>query len=509
MVPERPDGARERAGVDGRCERCGAEVEAKILTQWFFRITDYADALLDEMDRPRGLAGPRADDAAQLDRPLPRRARRLPRRGERGGAARLHDAARHAVRGNVLRAGAREPARRAARRRLGARDRGARLRPPHRRALRGRARGEGEGRRLHGAFAVNPVNGESIPIWVADYVLMGYGTGAIMAVPAHDERDYAFAERYGIEIRPVVVPEGEELPERRRLLGPLRERGARQLGRVRRPAEPRGEGADRRLARRARPRRADDRLPPARLALLPAALLGLPDPDHPLPRAAARLPCPTISCRSSCRTSPRSPRRVARRSRRPRTGSTRPAPAAAAPALRETDTMDTFVDSSWYFIRYTDPANTEAPFDREIADYWLPVNQYIGGIEHAVLHLLYARFFTKVMNELGLLLVPRAVRAPLQPGDDRRRRRQDVEVEGQRRQPARVRRPLRRRHGADVHALHGPGRRGHGLAGQRPGGDLALPQPALAHRARAGGRRPRAIRATARWRARRTTRSRR
>ena len=113
---------------------------------------------------------------------------------------------------------------------------------------------------------------------------MGYGTGAIMAVPAHDERDFAFAERYGIEIRPVVTPERRGAARGGRLLRPLRERGARQLRPVHGAAEPRGEGEDRRLAGRAGSRRGDDRLPPARLAVLAPALLGLPDPDHPLSR---------------------------------------------------------------------------------------------------------------------------------------------------------------------------------------------------------------------------------
>ena len=135
-----------------------------------------------------------------------------------------------------------------------------------------------------GRFAVNPVNGESIPIWVADYVLMGYGTGAIMAVPAHDERDHAFAERYGLEIRPVVVPVGEELPEGAAFSAHTADEVLVNSGAVRRAAQPGGEGADRRLAGRARAGRGDDRLSPARLAVLAPALLGLPDPDHPLPR---------------------------------------------------------------------------------------------------------------------------------------------------------------------------------------------------------------------------------
>ncbi len=199
--------------VDGHCERCGAEVEAKSLTQWFFKITDYADELLDEMDTARGVAGADADDAAQLDRSLAGRPRRRSAsQGVGRGAAGLHDPPRHAVRRHLLRARPRASARPLARRRNRARGK----RSPTTSATRRPAPPvERETKEKDGVFtgryAVNPVNDESIPIWVADYVLMEYGTGAIMAVPAHDERDHAFAERYGIEVRQVVAPaEGSE-----------------------------------------------------------------------------------------------------------------------------------------------------------------------------------------------------------------------------------------------------------------------------------------------------------
>ena len=252
-----------------------------------------------------------------------------------------------------------------------------------------------------GRYAVNPVNGEEIPIWVADYVLMEYGTGAIMAVPAHDERDYEFARTYGLG------PHGRAARRRRRARGRCvlrahRERGARQLGPVRRPARPGGQAGDRRLARGARRGGGDDRLPPARLGLLAPALLGLPDPDRPL-RRARRVPVPddqlpvVLPEVDEYLPKGRSPLATAE------DWVAVECPRCGKPARRETDTMDTFVDSSWYFIRYTDPHNDREPFAREIADYWLPVNQYIGGVEHAILHLLYARFFTKVMQEMGLV----------------------------------------------------------------------------------------------------------
>jgi leucyl-tRNA synthetase len=248
----------------------------------------------------------------------------------------------------------------------------------------------------------SPVNSEEIPIWVADYVLMEYGTGAIMAVPAHDERDHAFAGRYGLEIRQVVKPrDGEPEPgtafvahtedevlvnsagfdglpspeAKRAIVEMLAERGLGEatvgyrlrdwlISRQRYWGCPIPIVHCERCGEVPVP---DDQLP----VLLPEIEEYLPKGRSPL---AAAEDWVNVDC-----------------------------PRCGGPARRETDTMDTFVDSSWYFLRYTDPENDEAPFDREVVDYWLPVNQYIGGVEHAILHLLYARFFTKVMQEMGLV----------------------------------------------------------------------------------------------------------
>ena len=150
-------------------------------------------------------------------------------------------------------------------------------------------------------------------------------------------------------------------------------------------------------------------------------------------------------------------------------------PSCGGPASRETDTMDTFVDSSWYFIRYTDPKNDQEPFSREIADYWLPVNQYIGGVEHAILHLLYARFFTKVMQEMGLVGFREPFARLFNQGMIHKDGAKMSKSKGNTVDPLGVRRPLRRRRRADVHALPGPGRPGHGVARLRDRGRLAVP----------------------------------
>ena len=237
-----------------------------------------------------------------------------------------------------------------------------------------------------GLHATNPATGEQIPIWVADYVLMEYGTGAIMAVPAHDERDREFAETFGLPIVEVVTEDGD----------------ARRLRPVRRHARRGGKDGDRRVAGRAgraKPtvsyRLRDWSFSRQRYWGCPipivycddCGIVPVPDDELPLllPEVEDYRPkgVPPLASNTEWLTSP--------------------CPRCGSPATREADTMDTFVDSSWYFLRYVDPHNDEAPFGREVVDYWCPIDQYIGGIDHATGHLLYSRFFVKVMNELGLV----------------------------------------------------------------------------------------------------------
>ena len=321
--------------IDGRCERCGHEVEVRQLEQWFFRITDYADRLLDDLDTiewpehvktmQRNWIG--RSEGAEVTFRCEELGDRLPG---------LHDAARHALRRDLLRHGARAPGRPAPRRGHASTSRRCATYVNHvaDRVQRGARRRRQAPRRACslGRTVINPVNGEQLPMYVADYVLMEYGTGAIMAVPGHDERDFAFAQAFGLPIKRVIGRSG------RRGAALRRRRPAGQLAsRLRRPAQPRGAQADRRLAGRRGQGPRLDQLPPARLAHLAPALLGLPDPDRLLRRVRASCRCPRRSCRSCCPTSRTTSRRAGRRWPPPRTGSTRPARSAAGrPAARPT-----------------------------------------------------------------------------------------------------------------------------------------------------------------------------
>jgi leucyl-tRNA synthetase len=389
--------------IAGACERCGTKVERRDLTQWFFKITDYAQRLLDDVDlltdwpdrvltMQRNWIG-RSEGATvtftieetgdqveifttrpdtlwgvtffvfSVEHPL------VPALAERGGT---QDAVRplvDRVRNTALTV--REEADTA------------------------------EGAAL-GVHAVNPVNGERVPCFVAPYVLMEYGTGAIMAVPAHDQRDFEFARAHDLPIRVVIQPEDETRDDASMTeaydhdgvmvnSGPFDgERSPESIAKVAAWLESESRGRPtvtfrlrdwlisrqrywgapipivhcERCGEVAVP---DDRLP----VLLPEEVDFQPGGESPLARH------PTWSA-TTC-------------------------PSCGGDARRDTDTMDTFVDSSWYFYRYCSPGYEDGPFRTEDVERWMPVGQYTGGVEHAILHLLYSRFFCKVLFDLGMV----------------------------------------------------------------------------------------------------------
>lgn len=254
-----------------------------------------------------------------------------------------------------------------------------------------------------GHYAINPYNGEKLPVWVSNFVLMEYGTGAIMAVPAHDQRDFEFCKKYGIPIRPVIRPADGQLADPATMEAAFTEDGicersgefsglpsAEARRRMTEKAEREGFG------RAAVSYRLKDWLISRQrywgtpIPILYCDACGIvPVPEDQLPVLLPLDVKITGRGRSPLEQVPEFVHVQCYRCGRP--------------ARRETDTMDTFVDSSWYFYRYCDPHNDRAPFDPEKIAYWFPIDQYIGGVEHAILHLIYSRFFAKVLYDLGLI----------------------------------------------------------------------------------------------------------
>ena len=267
-----------------------------------------------------------------------------------------------------------------------------------------------------GRFAVNPFNGERVPIWIANYILADYGTGAIMSVPAHDERDFEFATKYGLEIKRVVAPNVDEsraglaLPYLGEDEGVLVDSGQwtgesclEAQEKMAAFAKAGGFGTPAVTYRLkdwgvSRQRYWGTPIPMVYCTDGHAAGDGREGVEAggvvPLPESALPVVLPEQVEITQEGGSPlgRVPSFV-----------TTTCPVCGGPARRETDTMDTFVDSSWYFYRYTDAKNAAAPFDSDKVNYWFPIDQYIGGVEHAILHLIYSRFWTKVMRDLGLV----------------------------------------------------------------------------------------------------------
>jgi leucyl-tRNA synthetase len=256
-----------------------------------------------------------------------------------------------------------------------------------------------------GRYAINPFNGEKIPVWVANYILMDYGTGAIMSVPAHDERDFEFANKYKLEIRLVVVPlssdPGETVAEPPLPFiaheGVLINSGPyngltcdEATKKMSANAEKKGFGkatVTYRLKDWGISRQRYWGTPIPMLYCEKDGIVAVPEKDLPV-----ILPENVDITLTGGSPLGRVPEFV-----------NATCPKCGGPARRETDTMDTFVDSSWYFYRYTDARNDRAPFDGRMAQYWFPIDQYIGGVEHAILHLIYSRFWTKFMRDLGMI----------------------------------------------------------------------------------------------------------
>jgi leucyl-tRNA synthetase len=252
-----------------------------------------------------------------------------------------------------------------------------------------------------GHFAINPYNGEQVPIWVANYVLMDYGTGAIMSVPGHDERDFEFAKKYAIPIRRVIAPadpkaEEPELPftvEDGVLVnsGEYNGMSCIQAQRLLQEAAVRGAFGEATVTFRLK----DWGVSRQRYWGTPIPMIHC-ERDGLVPVPYEKLPV-LLPEKIEITQQGGSPL-----SRVPEFVNVT-CPKCGGPAKRETDTMDTFVDSSWYFYRYADAKNDYAPFDPTVAQYWFPIDQYIGGVEHAILHLIYSRFWTKVMRDLGMI----------------------------------------------------------------------------------------------------------
>lgn len=396
--------------VQGACERCGTAVTKRRLDQWYFKITDYADRLLDDMEQLRGGWPERVltmqknwvgrSEGAYVDFAIERAdgtLRDAPVRVFTTRPDTLYGATYFAVAPESELA--EELAGEAQREAFEAyREQTNQATEIERQSTEREKTGV-----FLGAHAINPVTGERMPVWAADYVLADYGTGAVMAVPAHDQRDLDFARAFDLPVR-VVVDTGEDDPASTGVAttgdgryvgsGPLDGLSDKVAG-VRSVIEQlerdgQGEGA---VTYRLR----DWLLSRQRFWGCPIPIVHCPDcgevdvPDDQLP---VRLP--------DLRGADLAPKGIS-----PLASATDwvqvDCPSCGGPARRDTDTMDTFVDSSWYFFRYCSPESETAPFDPEDVRRWMPVAQYVGGVEHAILHLLYMRFFTKVLHDMGLV----------------------------------------------------------------------------------------------------------
>ncbi len=399
--------ANEQVVGDGRCWRCDQPVQGKELEQWFFRITEYAEELLEGCGKLPGwpdkvLVMQRnwigKSLGTEIDFPLEDGTGKLTvfttRPDTLYGATFMSLAVEHPLALSLCRNTPQEQEVRSFVERI----RGMNRRPGAEADL------EKEGV-FTGRYCLNPLTGQRMPIFVANFVLMEYGTGAVMAVPTHDQRDFEFARKYGLPQRVVIQPmEGpilspETMEEAYEGPGRLVNSGSfngldneTAKKAITRHLEEMGRGREKvqyRLRDWGVSRQRYWGAPIPMLYCQRCGIVPVPEKDLPVllpleaeiaPSGGSPLPLLKEFVETTC-------------------------PRCQGPARRETDTMDTFVESSWYFLRFACPDFDQAPLDRARVDYWMPVDQYIGGIEHAVLHLLYSRFFTKVLRDLGWLQV--------------------------------------------------------------------------------------------------------
>ncbi|MFC1914814.1 leucine--tRNA ligase [Chloroflexota bacterium] len=393
--------ANEQVVSEGRCERCAAAVTRRDLEQWFFRITKYADELMQHegIDWPERIKTMQRNWVGKsigteiyfsLDHPgvAEKEIRVFTTRPDTAfGVTFMVLAPEHPLVAKLTSA-----------------DRKAEVeeyiaRSRHQTEIERLSTEKEKDGVFTGAYVVNQLNGERVPIWIADYVLLRYGTGAVMAVPAHDERDFAFARKYNLPIRVVIAPQGwqgEELAEAyvdsgtvvnsAQFNGLASEQGMAAISDL---LEEKGWG------KRATTYRLRDWLisrqrywgaPIPMVYCAKCGIVPVPEEDLPvlLPEDAEFKPTGESPLKYNERF----------------VNTT--CPGCSGPAQRETDTMDTFMCSSWYFLRYASPDSDAAPFDDRLR-YWLPVDLYTGGAEHAVMHLFYARFFVKALRDMGLV----------------------------------------------------------------------------------------------------------
>ncbi len=390
--------------VNGKCERCKSEVGKKDLEQWFFKITDYAQRLLDDIDKLKGWPDKvksmqsnwiGRSEGAEVQFKVDGSDRELTVYTTRPdtifGVSYMVIAPEHPVVEELIHGRPEEEACREFIKKVQSQSE----------IVRSATDTEKEGV-FTGTYVINPLTEERIPLYLANYVFLDYGTGIVMGVPAHDQRDFEFAKKYNLPIRIVIQPEGqnmkaEDMTEAFAAEGIMENSGEfnglnnqEALKKIIDYVEDKGIGK-----RKVNFRLRDWLISRQRYWGAPIPIVycekcgtvEIPESELPvmLPenvQFTGQGKSPLSECPEFVHTT---------------------CPKCGGPAIRETDTMDTFVCSSWYYFRYCDPHNTELPFAKDKADYWMNVDQYIGGVEHAILHLLYARFFTKALHDFGYL----------------------------------------------------------------------------------------------------------